>query len=206
MNSKFIFSLLLYVGFVFAQEQQPWEKPTVEGFGLYDGKLDYTEGFGAYMDLNLRPGTKNFDNGGGSHDYNTIFLRDIYGVENQVYDPFQRLQEHNENVLKAVADHSFDTATSNSVLNVIDRPSFRLGHIFLSCNALKDFGVAYFKIWEGDGSSIDQFLSYGYQANRLTKTFQEDVEKIFDKGNVVTDFKRHLIIAYKNRGCTKPKA
>ena len=47
-------------------------------------------------------------------------------------------------------------------------------------------------------------MTYGYQANRLTKSYQSEVEKIFDEGNVVVDFKRNLIIAYKNTGCKKP--
>lgn len=203
MKSKLIILLSALVNLGITQEQHPWEKPTIQGFGIYDTNLDYTEGFGAYMDLHLRPSTKNFDNGGGSYDYNTQFLKTNYGVENQVYDPFQRSQEHNEKILKAVAEHSFDTATSNSVLNVIDFFSSRLDHIFLSCESLKDLGIAYFKIWEGNGSSKGQSMPYGYQSNRPTKSYQEEVEKIFDQGNVVTDLKRNLIIAYKNNGCKK---
>jgi hypothetical protein len=203
---KFVALFVLLTGIGFAQDQKSWEKPTVQGFSIYDEKLDYSEGFGAYMDLHLQPGTKNFDNGGGSHSYNTIFLKDNYGVENQVYDPFQRPHEENEKVLKEVAEHSFDTATSNSVLNVIDSPSHRFEHIFISCDSLKDFGAAYFKIWEGDRSSKGRSLPYGYQANRPTQSYQEEVEKIFDRGNVVVDFTRHLIIAYKNNGCKEPAA
>lgn len=203
MKTCFIISIFLLSILGFTNEQQPWEKPTVEAFGIYGGVLDYTEGFGAYMDLQLRPGTKNFDNGGGSHDYNTMFLKTNYAIENQVYDPFQRSQEENEKILKAVAEHSFDTATSNSVLNVIDTPLHRLNHIFLSCQSLKDFGPAYFKIWEGDRSSKAKVLLYGYQANRPTESYQTEVEQIFRRGNVVVDAKRNLIIAYKNSGCNK---
>jgi hypothetical protein len=201
MWSKIILSIFALADI--GQEQQSWEKGTVEGFGIYDHQLDYTEGFGAYMDLHLQPGTKNFDNGGGSHDYNTMFLKTHYGVENQVYDPFQRKEEHNEKVLQAAAEHSFDTATSNSVLNVIDHFPSRFTHILLSCESLKDFRPAYFKVWEGDRSSKGQSLAYGYQSNRPTESYQDEVEQVFGKGNSVVDFKRHLIIAYKNHGCQK---
>ncbi len=186
-----------------SQEQKSWEKPTIKGFGIENEQLDYTEGFGAFMDLQLRPGTKNFDNGGGSHKYNTLFLKENYGVENLVYDPFQRSKEHNESILKAVDQHTFDTATSNSVLNVIDLPQARLDHIFLSCNSLKDYGTAYFKTWQGDGSSKGKYSSHGYQSNLPTYSYQDEIEQIFSKGNVVTDTLRNLIIAYKNSGCKK---
>ncbi|HSX10984.1 MAG TPA: hypothetical protein VLF94_04640 [Chlamydiales bacterium] len=186
-------------------EQQPWTGATVEGLGTENGRPDYTEGVGAFTNLRLKPGTKNFDNGGGSHDTNTLFLRDTYAIENWVYDPFQRSKEHNETVLEAVAHHDFDTSTSNSVLNVIDDFSQRLRHIFLSCDSLKEFGAAYFLIWEGDRSSEEKRLSYGYQANRLVGSYQSEIERIFGSGNVVTDFQRKLIIAFKNGGCNQTK-
>lgn len=203
MKFKFVVYYLLITISSFATEQKSWEKPTVEGFGIHEGALDYTEGFGAYMDLPLQPGTKNFDNGGGSHDHNTTFLKNHYAVENQVYDPFQRSEEHNEKVLKEVTEHSFDSATSNSVLNVIDSLAHRFTHILLSCESLKDFRPAYFKIWEGDRSSEGKFFPYGYQANRLTGSYQGEVEQVFGRGNVVIDFSKNLIIAYKNTGCSK---
>lgn len=203
MKIIIIASLFLFTNSCFAIEQKPWEKATVETFGIENGKLDYTEGLGAYLDLPLQPGTKNFDNGGGSYDYSTQFLRKHYAIENHVYDPFQRPKEQNETVLKAVTAHSFDTATSNSVLNVIDSLTHRMTHILLSCESLKNFRPAYFKIWEGDSSSIGKFHSYGFQANRPTASYQNEVEQVFGKGNVVVDFNKNLIIAYKNNGCNK---
>ncbi|MES2200472.1 MAG: hypothetical protein V4489_09965 [Chlamydiota bacterium] len=192
----------LFSGIIFA-EQTPWINETVPGFSLDKGKLDYTEGLGAYMDLHLKVGTKNFDNGGGSHDYNTLFLKDNFGVDNFVYDPFQRSEEHNNKVLEEVKKKDFDTVTSNSVLNVIDDLKSRFNHIFLSCESLKNHGKAYFRIYEGDGSSLPKTLDYGFQSNRSTKSYQEEVEYVFQKGNVVTDYRNHLIIAYKNNDCMR---
>lgn len=180
--------------------QTPWESKTVEGYSIYNEELDNTEGFGAYMDLPLKPMTRNFDNGGGTHNYNTQFLKEYYGVENHVYDPFQRSEEENRKTLREI---DFDTATSMSVLNVIDQIPARLDHIFLSCRSLKTFGVAYFKVFENKGDGKEEWKSYGYQSNRPTREFQEEVEQVFGKGNVVTDTLRHLIIAYKNSGCNK---
>ncbi len=43
---------------VYSQEQQTsWDKMTVQGFPIYNGQLETTEGFGAYLDYCLKPGT-----------------------------------------------------------------------------------------------------------------------------------------------------
>lgn len=200
-----IIAILLASNLILTSTQTPWEKTTTVGYSIDKGELDDTEGFGAYMDLPLKPLTRNFDNGGGTHDYNTKFLLKHYGVENRVYDPFQRSDEENTKVLAEVEKQSFDSATSMSVLNVIDHVPARFDHIYLSCQAIKAFGAAYFKVYENNRSGKEEWHSYGYQANRQAKEFQEEVEQVFGKGNVVTDTLRHLIIAYKNSGCTKEK-
>ena len=114
--------------------------------------VDNTEGFGAYDDLGLKRGTINFDNGGCKLDDNTHYLRTKYGVTNHVYDKYKRSTEHNTHTLSLVDVHAFDTATSNSLLNVITSLKERHEHIELSFRALKPGGTAYFKVWRGDGS------------------------------------------------------
>ncbi|MBA3722198.1 MAG: hypothetical protein H0W88_07345 [Parachlamydiaceae bacterium] len=186
-------------------EQTPWKKEAVQGFPIFNNELEITEGFGAYMDLNLWANTKNFDNGGGNFDFNTQFLSRYYGVKNIVFDPFQRSDEHNQIALIEIQKHDFDTTTSNSVLNVIDRQDARFKHILLSCDSLKEGGSAFFKVYPGNSSFVEQWHQDGYQSNRTAKTYQEDVEVIFGKGNVVANVERHLLIAYKNNGCNEPK-
>lgn len=186
---------------LFADGQIPWDAKTVEGYSLFHGELDDTEGFGAYMDLPLRPGSRNFDNGGGSHELNSKFVSKYYGVENIVYDPFQRSDASNLSALALASLGDFDTTTSMSVLNVIDKKDVRLKHISLSCSALKNHGAAYFKIFENTSSGVGETRAYGYQANQPSIAFQPEVEEIFGRGNVVTDTLKHLIIAYKNSGC-----
>lgn len=184
------------------QEQKSWQRPTVEGFGMHQGMIDTTEGVAAYLDFGLLPNTKNFDNGGGSSELNTQFLKNYLAVSNTVYDPFMRSDEHNKLSLEAVSHHDFDTATSNSVLNVIDTFKARVAHIYLSCDALKQYGKAYFKVFSGSGSSNGEYIEGGYQSNRPALSYQEEVEVVFGKANVVTDIARHYIIAHKNGGCT----
>lgn len=196
-------SHLMMTLFAADEIQTPWHKKTAEGFPIFNGQLETTEGFGAYMDFCLRPNSKNFDNGGGSHDYNSHYLKTYHGVENRVFDPYQRDGETNQKTLEEVAKHDFDTATSNSVLNVIDNPEARLQHILLSCQALKTGGIAYFKIYQGDGSGIEVRHEDSYQSNRPPFTYQSEIEEVFGKGNVVVDKARHMIIAYKNSDCQK---
>lgn len=131
-------------------EQTPWSIKTAQGFPIHQDKLETTEGFGAYLDYCLRPNTKNYDNGGGSYNYNSQFLKTYHGVENIVYDPYQRGEASNLEALAQVEKHDFDSATSNSVLNVIDDAKARLKHISLSCHALKEGGIAYFKVYPGE--------------------------------------------------------
>ena len=183
--------------------QTPWKKETIQGFPIYEGQLETTEGFGAYIDFCLHPNGKNFDNGGGTHDYNTQFLKKYLGVNNFVYDPYQRDEENNQLALSEVARHDFDTATSNSVLNVIDNQDARIKHISLSCMALKEGGIAYFKVFAGNGSHEESRLEDSYQSNRPAISYQEEVEEVFGKGNVVVDIAKHMIIAYKNNDCQK---
>lgn len=185
---KILFSLSLFFP-LFALEP--------ETFSIYKDQLDYTQGFGAFMDLRLKPKTINFDNGGGKYDFASQFLEKNFGVTNIVYDPFLRSENENKKALSLVQEHIFDSSTSNSVLNVIQNSQDRQEHIFLSCEALKEYGVAYFKIFEGDKDSTFIF----HQENRSAISYQKEIERVFGKGNVVTDVNQNLIIAYKNCGC-----
>ncbi len=203
MNKILLIALTSIISFNLQSEesQTAWKKETVQGFPVFEGQLEITEGFGAYLDFCLRPNSKNFDNGGGSHDYNTQFLKNYHGVSNYVYDPFQRSEEVNATTLNEIKKHDFDTATSNSVLNVINTHEARIKHISLSCEALKEGGIAYFKIYPGDRSQVEKKLADSYQSNRSAASYQEEVEQVFGKGNVVVDGKREMIIAYKNSSC-----
>lgn len=202
---KVIFSILMTTSLLSNafEEQTPWKKETAQGFTVYNDQLETTEGFGSYLDFCLKPNTRNFDNGGGSHNYNSLFLKDYLGVTNVVYDPFQRPEQENLIALTEASKHNFDTSTSNSVLNVIDHKESRKKHIMLCCEALKNGGIAYFKVYPGDNSQKEQWFENSYQSNLSAKAYQEEVEEVFGKGNVVTNVERHMIIAYKNSDCQK---
>ncbi len=198
-----IFFLCTFVSLHAQQNQTSWLRDTVSGLSADNEKLDTTEGLGAYFDFCLQPNTKNFDNGGGSSNLNTQFLKTYTGVVNVVYDPFKRSKQENDQALLEASKHDFDTATSNSVLNVIDNKLTRLSHIFLSCDALKEHGKAYFKVYSGNNSSKDAWIEGGFQSNRDALSYQSEVEEVFGKGNVASDIEKKYIVAYKNQGCHK---
>lgn len=206
---KYIFILLTGTSLMLQSEdaQSPWQdRDTVKGFSIYNGELDTTQGFGAYLDFCLKPNTRNFDNGGGAHHYNSEFLKRYHAVTNVVYDPFKRSEEENRFALTEVSKHNFHTATSNSVLNCIETKESRLDHIALCCQALQESGIAYFKVYPGNGSLIESSATGIYQSNQPAASYQSEVEEVFGKGNVVTDTKKDLIIAYKNSDCSYRKS
>src|SRR5271165_2513747 len=102
-NRSWMLIIFNFASFLLLSEeakQIPWSQETVKGISIDQDKVDYTEGFGAFLDLGLRPNTQNFDNGGGSYNFNTTLLNDLYGVKNVVYDPYQRSEEENRKALE----------------------------------------------------------------------------------------------------------
>ena len=178
-------------------QQVPWKRPTVNGLSrLPDGRMDQTEGVGAFLNLPLVSGTRNLDVGGGAHDANTTYLA-TRGIVNYVYDPFSRSIQHNSVVLAEVTANPVDTATSMSVLNVIDRREARLEHIKLCHQVLKAGGKAYFKVWPGNRSGIGQILDGGYQSNRGAESYLTEVAQIFGQSQVQFDSNRDALVAQK---------
>ena len=68
--------------------------------------------------VKFAPNTINADIGGGKFDNVTEFLSEK-GVENKIFDPFNRSKEHNQKIVKQIRGGQSDTATVNNVLNVI---------------------------------------------------------------------------------------
>ena len=103
--------------------------------------------------VNWQPGTTNVDIGGGRFDTATEYLRE-QGVENLVFDPFNRNAEHNKEMAERVRDSKVDTATCHNVLNVIDSELSRANVILQAAKAIKPDGTAYFTVYEGDKSGV----------------------------------------------------
>lgn len=172
---------------------------TVDGYGYTaDGSIDNTEGVGAFEDIahHFVPGSRNFDCGGGRFDACTRYLASLR-VDNAVYDPHNRPPEHNAAVLTETQQSSFDTATSMSVLNVIERPETRIDHIALMHRALKPGAKAFFKVWAGDRSGVAVRTEDKFQRNATAEAFVDEIASVFGKQNVVADVDKNLIVATK---------
>lgn len=138
-------------------------------------------------------GTVNLDFGGGKFDNATEYLKQ-YGVENLVYDPFNRSEEHNQAVISRLQETPADTVTCNNVLNVIDDDD-EVQRVIARCSdLLKKDGVAYFKIYEGDRSGIGRATKLDcYQRNQAAEDYLARVRLCF--GDVVR--KGDIIVATK---------
>lgn len=147
------------------------------------------------------PETINLDYGGGRYDQGTDFMSKR-GIKNLVYDAFNRNAAHNRRVENYInRNGGADTSTCANVLNVIKEPAIRHSVIQNIYDLLKPNGTAYFTTYEGnksgkgDTSIKRQGIATSYQNHRDTKTYIEEIEDVFGKGNV--SIKNKVITAVK---------
>lgn len=141
-------------------------------------------------------GDVNIDIGGGRFDLATNYLASI-GTTNLVFDPFNRPETTNASTLDYLrSGKRADTATCANVLNVIAEEEARKNVILEVAKAIKPDGVAYFMVYEGNGTGIGKETSAGYQNNRKTADYVQEISQWFDSvqrsGKLIT--------------ATKPKA
>lgn len=144
----------------------------------------------------LKKGQKWADIGGGKFNNIQEHLA-TFGVDLYIYDPFNRSQEHNEHVVQQISHSQCDGVMINNVLNVILEKENRLRVIDQAFDCLKEGGVAYFKIYEGNRSGIIQTStnkSSSAQMNQPTYFYVEEIQSVFG-----TDFKvsKEFIVAHK---------
>lgn len=135
--------------------------------------------FGA---VDWKPNTKNLDIGGGRYDTATEFLS-TKGVQNAIYDPYNRPQEHNDAILNG--HRTYDSVTVSNVLNVIKEEEVRLAVIRMAFNFSRNGAIAHFYIYEGNKRGIGKESKPGcWQENRKTTTYITEIESVFGKGSV----------------------
>lgn len=165
------------------------EKAIAQGHGSAATSIKQTPG--GMKKVEWKSGTTNVDIGGGRFDDATEWLRER-GVENLVFDPFNRDSEHNRMVAERVRKEKVDTATCHNVLNVIDSESSRANVILQAAKAIKPDGTAYFSIYEGDKTGVGKYKGQDrWQNNRRTKDYLGEIERYFDDVQV----KKGVIIA-----------
>lgn len=145
----------------------------------------------------LIAGQKWADIGGGKFDNLKEHLH-TFGVELHIYDPFNRSYEHNSEVVKNISNSQCDGVMINNVLNVILEKGNRKQVIEQAFNSLKEGGVAYFKIYEGNRSGITQTStnkSSSAQLNQPTYFFVEEIQAVFGSQIKVS---KEFIVATKS--------
>lgn len=126
------------------------------------------------------PVDKNLDIGGGKFNKGTEFLASR-GIENVIFDPYNRPSTENKAVIKRLkSGERFPTVTSNNVLNVIAEQSVRENVILQSAKALSPDGTAYFLIYEGDSSGVGKETTRGWQNNKKTNEYMNEIKKHFN--------------------------
>ena len=129
--------------------------------------------------VSFNPGTVNLDYGGGKADTAVEYLKQ-YDVINLVYDPFNRSAEHNQEVIRIIREHGgADTATCSNVLNVIKEPEVRLNVLKNISKLVKSGGTVYITVYEGKGNSAEGPTKSGYQLNRKTADYLEEIQEVF---------------------------
>ena len=143
--------------------------------------------------VSFHKGDINLDIGGGKFD-NAAEELAKQGVTNLVYDPYNRSHSHNQSVLNTVRQNGgADSVTCSNVLNVIAEEDARLAVIQNCYNFLKPGHYAYFTVYEGNKSGEGTPTKAGYQLNRSTIDYIDEIEQIFNN----VSRKGKLIIAQK---------
>ena len=129
--------------------------------------------------VTFKPDTVNLDYGGGKFDNVADYLKD-QNVTNLVYDPYNRSAEHNNNVIKELKKNGgADSATISNVLNVIKEPNARQTVLRNVYSLLKSGAPVYITVYEGTGLGDEKETKSGYQLNRKTQDYLEEVQKVF---------------------------
>lgn len=129
--------------------------------------------------VSFEPGTVNIDYGGGKFDNVADYLSQ-YDVINLVYDPYNRSKEHNQEVIKTIKEHGgADTATCSNVLNVIKEPEVRKNVLENIKKLVKPSGTIYLTVYEGTGKGDEGPTKSGYQLNRKTSDYIEEIQEVF---------------------------
>ena len=143
-----------------------------------------------YNMVEFRPGDVVVDFGGGKFDNAVNYLKDK-DVTLLVYDPYNRSAEHNKEVLRLLKEHGgADAAVNSNVLNVIKEPEAREAVLKNIKKITKRGAPIYITVYEGRGDGAEGPTKSGYQLNRKTGDYMDEVGRVFSnvkrKGKLIT--------------------
>lgn len=171
------------------QEEIDIENPEQE-FSSAATSINSTKLPAIYNMVNFRPGDVVVDFGGGKFDNAVNYLKDK-DVTLLVYDPYNRSAEHNKEVLRILKDHGgADAAVNSNVLNVIKEPEAREAVLRNIKKITRRGAPIYITVYEGRGDGAEGPTKSGYQLNRKTGDYMDEVGRIFSnvkrKGKLIT--------------------
>jgi hypothetical protein len=135
-----------------------------------------------HKSIDWKFGQTNLDVGGGKYETATEYLNSK-GVNNLVYDPYNRTKEHNTSVLNHFI---YDSATIANVLNVISTDEERISTLETASSYVKPGGIIYISVYEGNKSGVSSISSIEtHQENRKLKTYLPLIYKVWDPRYVV---------------------
>lgn len=143
-----------------------------------------------YKMISIPAGSVGVDFGGGSFNNAVEYISDL-GATLFVYDPYNRSAEHNKQVIKILKDNGgADWAVNSNVLNVIKEPSARRAVLENISKITKPGAPIYITVYEGRGDDKEGPTKSGYQLNRKTQDYLEDIQEVFPdatrKGKLIT--------------------
>lgn len=171
------------------QEEIDIENPEQE-FSSAATSINSTKLPAIYNMVEFRPGDVVVDFGGGKFDNAVNYLKDK-DVTLLVYDPYNRSAEHNKEVLRLLKEHGgADAAVNSNVLNVIKEPEAREAVLRNIKKITKRGAPIYITVYEGRGDGAEGPTKSGYQLNRKTGDYMDEVGSVFSnvkrKGKLIT--------------------
>ena len=132
-----------------------------------------------YSMVNFNEGDVVIDFGGGKFDNAVEYIKDK-GATLVVYDPYNRSAEHNEQVLATLEENGgADAAVNSNVLNVIKEPEARKAVLQNIKQLTKPGAPIYITVYEGRGDGVEGPTKSGYQLNRKTEAYLDEVREVF---------------------------
>ena len=143
-----------------------------------------------YKMINLEPGGLYVDFGGGRWNNAVEYIKDK-GATLVVYDPYNRSAEHNREVLRILRENGgADAAVNSNVLNVIKEPEARKNVLENIARITKPGAPIYITVYEGKGDGQEGPTKSGYQLNRKTADYLEEIQEVFPdatrRGKLIT--------------------
>lgn len=179
------------------EDEDELDHPDQE-FDSADTSINSTKLPAIYKMISIPEGSVGIDFGGGKWDNAIEHIRDL-GATLCVYDPYNRSKAYNKETLKTLrANGGADWAVTSNVLNVIKEPSARKAVLENISKITKSGAPIYITVYEGRGDGKAGQTKSGYQLNRKTKDYIEEIQEVFPDATR----KGKLIIAHNIRSAS----